>query len=120
MSGINDPYDEVSNLGDKINLSRFVEPTSIIALATVVFYFIMSSYNFAYFKELSMPFYSLDLPFTFYLYNGQYVALALLAISAICPLFLNLSEKTATTERLKLPYLNRSIGYHKSIEIISN
>ncbi|OPY55085.1 MAG: hypothetical protein A4E48_00155 [Methanosaeta sp. PtaU1.Bin060] len=53
------------------------EPTIIIALVTSIFYTSISGYYIAYFKRLSIPFYTLDLPFTFYLNAGNGILYAL-------------------------------------------
>ena len=57
----------------KIKFSNLAEPTIFGAITTAFFYILISGYYDSYFKRLSIPFYSLDLPFTFYLYSAHWI-----------------------------------------------
>jgi hypothetical protein len=59
---------------------RFIEPSYIIALGTILFYLIVSEYYVSYFQRLSIPFYTLELPLTFFLYAGHWIAYSLLIL----------------------------------------
>jgi hypothetical protein len=57
----------------KINFSNLAEPTIFGAIITAFFYLLISGYYDSYFQRLSIPFYSLDLPFTFYIYSAHWI-----------------------------------------------
>ncbi len=57
----------------KISLSNLAEPAIIVAIITTFFYIFISGYYDSYFQRLSIPFYILDLPFTFYLYSAHWM-----------------------------------------------
>jgi len=56
---------------DKTRFSNLAEPAIIVVITTAFFYMVVAGYYISYYKRLSISFYSLDLPLTFYLYAGN-------------------------------------------------
>jgi hypothetical protein len=65
---------------NEIQWSIFTQGILVIALATVLLYFAISGYYVSYFRKLSLPFNSMDLPFSFYLHAGHWIGLTILII----------------------------------------
>jgi len=63
-----DPW--IKNDSEEGKIFQLIEPTSIIVLCTILFYFIISRYYTYYFGRFGIPFATLDLPFTFYIASG--------------------------------------------------
>jgi hypothetical protein len=71
----------VADINDKkFDFNRLMEPSYIIALGTIFFYLIVSEYYISYFQRLSIPFYTLELPFAFFLYAGHWIAYSFLIL----------------------------------------
>lgn len=65
---------------NNIPSSILTQSVLVLALATALFYFAISGYYVSYFRKLSLPFNSMDLPFSFYLHAGHWIALTILII----------------------------------------
>jgi hypothetical protein len=77
-SKINDPVKSMKRW-----LSRFLDPTFVLAFGTAIFYIIISEYYVSYFQRLSIPFQTLDLPLTFYLSAGKDFLYVIIAFANI-------------------------------------
>lgn len=78
-----DPWpkdDPLKDIADKI-LPWMSQPVIIVVLFSVMFYLIISFYYFSYFKRLSVPFFILNLPITFYQDAGRIILTALFNIA---------------------------------------
>lgn len=65
---------------NEIQWSILTQGILIVSLATVLLYFAISGYYVTYFRKLSLPFNSMDLPFSFYLHAGHWIGLTILII----------------------------------------
>lgn len=71
--GENEKKEKKKHWSSQIRLSNHAEPTIIIALISAIFYIFISDYYISYFNRLSIPFYTLDLPLSFYLYAANQI-----------------------------------------------
>lgn len=81
--GENEKEEKKKHWSSQIRLSNHAEPTIIIALISAIFYIFISDYYISYFNRLSIPFYTLDLSLTFYLYAAKQILLALFIMVSI-------------------------------------
>jgi hypothetical protein len=72
---------QVGTLSEFFNyISRFREPSVLIVVSTIIFYYIVSSYYNSYFGKLNIPLETLDIGFAFTLAAGQLIGVGLLNI----------------------------------------
>lgn len=71
---------------DKIRFSNLAEPAIIVVITTAFFYMVVAGYYISYYKRLSISFYSLDLPLTFYLYAGNSIIYSIFWVILLIPL----------------------------------
>lgn len=67
----------------KIKMPDFSDSTYFIAIFTAVFYMVVSGYYVSYFNRLSLPLYTLDLPFSFYLFATNSILFILFTLFTI-------------------------------------
>ena len=82
-----DPWEKDIEIYEKI-ASFIAQPTYLPILITALFYLIISNYYINYFNRLSLPFYTLNLPLTFYLFAGWQLLNVIFALSSLTLAFL--------------------------------
>lgn len=76
--------EEKENIWSKItNMSNHIDSVIILSLISCLFYVFITSYYISYFQRLSISFYILDLPLTFYLYAAKQLLVCIFFIISI-------------------------------------
>lgn len=107
---------EVPSLRIPSCLYNFNQPAYILGLITVLFYVFLSIYYVSFFNRLSLPFYTLNLPLSFYIFaagifisNILYIIFPLVLVLAGYYSFIVLGQKVLAYENIDNHYKNNSI-----------
>jgi len=108
-----DPWSEESKFAENItSIARhLVQPVYVTLILSALFYVIISCYYISFFNKLSLPFYTLNLPLTFYIAAGTAVLkvllISIMLIPAIYLLYRGLEYEVVLIHRFP-PYKDSS------------